>query len=105
MSINLSKMNEEYVKLMGEILGNSAEDIANEIIAETVRTSNKSLAKFKNAKLAAARSEAFDHTGPNLAEDIIKSGQPTYEQALIAYMAEWNDGLVLLNEAYGKTMG
>lgn len=101
MNIKLTKMNEEYVKVISEALGIYADDVVNSVMANArgiVKTSVKK-------QLATARTEAFDHTGPNLAEDIVKSGQPTYEQALIAYMAEWNDGLVLLNEAYGKTMG
>lgn len=101
MNIKLSKMNEEYVKVVCEALGVYADDVVNTVMANA----NDILRKAIEKQRSATRSDAFDHTGPNLAEDIVKSGRPTYEQALIAYMAEWRDGLVLLNEAYGKDMG
>ena len=101
MNIKLSKMNEEYVKVVCEALDVYADDVVNTVMANAKDILREAVKKQRST----TRSKAFDHTGPNLAEDIVTSGQPTYEQALFAYMAEWCDGLVLLNKAYGKDMG
>ena len=101
MNIKLTKMNEEYVKVISEALDVYADDVVNTVMANAKDILREAVKKQRST----ASQKAFDHTGPNLAEDIFNDRGRSYEQALCAYMAEWCDGLVLLYKAYGKDMG
>lgn len=104
-SINLNEESTKFIQAICDMYGTRADEIVNEIV-RTVTMSSVATLKMIANQAAKEKDDfnAFDCTGPKFAKSLVNNGL-TYEQALFSYMAEWRDGLEMLNEEYGKDTG